>query len=55
MMEPVIFLVENAKVKLKKLLTYSVEILFMIENQNNNDGNINLNYTKIYDESKIQR
>ena len=46
---------ENAKVKLKKLLTYNVEILFKIENSNNNDGNLNLNYTKIYDESKNQR
>jgi hypothetical protein len=54
-MDPVVFLAENAKVKFKKLLTYSVEILFKIENQNNNDGNLNLNYTKIYDESKIQR
>ena len=40
-----IFLIENAKMKLKKILMYNTDVLTKIENNFNCDFNSNLNCT----------
>ena len=49
--ESLIFLVENSKIKLKKILMYNADILNKIESNANNDLNLNLNNSNLkYDD-----